>query len=142
MLRIYLIVSIFSQFFPADSARNSWSEIVGNLGPSQISVSFQEHPEINVGSPVLAEGQLIGKVNSINPAGTGTFSVEVKIAPNQRMLLRQGTIALISSPLSASRLAPETVVELLLPSDTAAPVLAEGETIVGYSSFEQFWSAS
>ncbi|MCB0322801.1 MAG: hypothetical protein KDD69_04475 [Bdellovibrionales bacterium] len=152
MIGIYLLVTLFTQFSP----QHLW---VVESGPTEVSVEFEQLNGIKIGSPVLAEGQLIGNVSRISPIPFGrrgsatvtgitlkgpkdeAFVVSVKIAPHHRGLLRKGTVALIKSPLSTSRVAPEAVVELLLPVGHSEPVLKDGASIVGYSSFEEFWSA-
>ena len=149
MIGIYLLFSIITQFSP----QNIWA--LADSGPAEVSVEFERLNGIKVGAPVLAEGQLIGtvsRISNLDPAAATTgiqtvaskssaFEVSVKISPRHRGLLRQGTIALIKSPLSASRVHPETVVELLLPTNSNRPVLQPGAHIAGYSSFEEFWSA-
>ncbi len=135
-------------------------------GPAQLSVEFQDIKTgdiktIKIGSPVIAEGELIGNVSAIAPIATDTlpstgttsgatsglneklggYAVQLKIAPRHRVLLRKGTIALIKTPFSTTRRSPETVLELFIPHDMNSPALSEGATLVGYSSFEEFWSA-
>lgn len=155
MIGIYLLVTIFTQLSPQDF----W--LAPNNGPTELSVKFEKIPGIKVGTPVLAEGQLVGSVVKISSANSSAddnkevkvtqvadnsvkssqaYRLQVKIAPRHRALLRKGTIALIASPLSTARVQPESVVELLIPINSA-PVLKEGEAIKGFSSYEEFWSA-
>ena len=152
MLGLFFYVSVFAQigsqviaFFPVK-------------GPSEIEVEFEKLSGIAIGAPVLAEGQLVGNVSEIQvqtpEVGSGAaladkyrannpfYTVKVKIAPPHRNLLRQGTIALLLSPISATRSRPETVVELLFPGvNSKLPVLQDGDRIIGFSSYEDFWSA-
>lgn len=146
MIGIYLLVTLFTQLAP----QNLW---MMESGPAEVAVEFENISGLKIGSAVLAEGRLIGNVASIAPISDSTtgiklasddsraYRVGVKLSPHHRTLIRRGTIALIKSPLSTARVAPEAVIELLIPSDQGAPMLESGERIVGYSSFEEFWSA-
>lgn len=143
MIGIAFLISIFTQFAP----QNVWHI---QEGPAELSVEFQEINTIKVGSAVIAEGELIGNVSSISPiAATATgldqenggYAVRLKITPHHRAILRKGTVALIKTPFSTTRKNPETVLELLIPHDVTSPALIEGDTLVGYSSFQEFWSA-
>ena len=146
MIGIYFLVSILTQFAP----QNLW---LLDQSPSEISVEFQDIKNMKIGAAVLAEGELIGSVSEINTLdksstglptaalGKDSFEVKIKIAPHHRALLKRGTIALIKTPYSISRSTPEIVVELLIPQNASSPNLRDGEILVGYSSFEEFWSA-
>lgn len=139
MIGIYLLVTIFTQFSP----QNLWMV----EAPAEISVEFERLNGVQIGAPVLVDGQLIGSVSSIvnkesaTQAGITSVSVQLKIAPRHRTLVRRGTIALLKHPMSTSRVHAETVLELLLPNSPNQPLLGQNDAIVGYSSFEEFWSA-
>jgi hypothetical protein len=138
MIAIYFLISIFTQFSP----QNIW--LPAHTGPSKVVAHFEELQGINRGSAVLLDGHLIGQVSSItakNPNSDENFAVDLSIAPNYRALLKQGTIALIKSPLTFNRTNPQSVIELLVPDEKEASLLSEGAKIIGFSSFQKFWSA-
>ncbi len=147
MIGIYLLVNIFAQLSPF----TAWIDTVS--GPTQIEVSFDRLNGIKLGAPVLANGQLVGKVTKIiaededadavqvkDAKDHKSFSVEVTMAARHRSALKDGTVALIAAPLSVSRNKPEAVLELFRPlKDTATP-LKVGSKIPGFASFEEFWA--
>jgi hypothetical protein len=160
MIGIYLLITIFGQI----SSQNPL--LAPDLGPAEVTVAFQKLSGISVGTPVVAEGELIGTVSSVsstnkraeaagsaasekntvsdasNPGNSSPpYEVHVKIAPRHRNLIRHGTVALIASPLSTTRVQLETVVELLIPTSADSPLHQDGDLIRGYSSYEEFWSA-
>ena len=149
MTIIYLLITL-CQFSPSNFG------FLAVAGPQEVIVRFDKLNGIKPGAPVLAEGQLIGTVDRIRAESeekeqveaktqadrlSQPFEVVVKIAPRHRGLLRHGTVALISSPMTASRVKPETVIELLIPQDKSQPVLENEAGITGYSSYDSFWSA-
>ena len=147
MLGIYLLVTLFCQL----SSESLF--LAFESGPGQVAVDFQQLNGITVGTPVIADGQLIGSVARIvspddkgkdaaakqDAASVSAYTVQLKIAPTHRGLLRRGTVGLITAPVSTFKTSPETVVELILPSKAASPLLKEGDKITGYSSFTDFW---
>jgi hypothetical protein len=160
MIGIYLLITILGQI----SSQNPL--LASDLGPAEVTVAFQKLSGISIGTPVVAEGELIGTVSSVSstnkraeaagsPApqedsvsdashpgsGSQPFEVRVKIAPRHRNLIRHGTVALIASPLSTTRVQLETVVELLIPTSADSPLHQDGDLIKGFSSYEEFWSA-
>jgi ABC-type transporter Mla subunit MlaD len=138
MIAIYFLISIFTLFSP----QNIW--LPAHTGPSQVVAHFEDLQGISRGAAVLLDGHLIGQVSSIKSQNSDLdekFAVALSIAPNYRALLKQGTIALIKSPLSFSRTRPEPVIELLVPKERNSSLLSEGAKITGFSSFQKFWSA-
>jgi hypothetical protein len=149
MLNLVFLLAFFTQLSPSNLAGFS------SLGPAEFSVEFPKLNGIQVGAPVVLQGQLIGTVANISSLAEGEsltglnkqmddeagYAIKVRITPQHRGLIRKGTVALIKSPLSAARVKPEVVVEFLLSPKTNSPVLKAGDHIVGYSSFEEFWSA-
>jgi hypothetical protein len=146
MVALYFLVSLFSHFSP----QNAFLPI--HNGPSKVIVEFADLKGISVGSAVLLDGHLVGKVNSVIDSNIGdlqtaaelspsTFSVSLSIAPSYRSLIRRGTVALIKSPLTFKSDSPRPVVELLIPKESSQAVLDDGEKIFGFSSFEEFWTA-
>ncbi len=144
MIGIYLLVNIFAQLSPF----TAWIDTVS--GPTQIEVSFDRLNGIKLGAPVLANGQLVGKVtkiiaedeeaDAVQAKDHKSFSVEVTLAARHRSALKDGTVALIAAPLSVSRNKPEAVLELFRPlKDTTTP-LKVGSKIPGFASFEEFWA--
>lgn len=144
MIGVYLLVTIFAQLSPF----TAWIDTAS--GPTQIEVSFDRLNGIKLGAPVLADGQLVGKVTKIVAEGEEeeaaqtkdhkTFSVEVTLAARHRSALKDGTVALIAAPISVARNKPEAVLELFRPlNDTTTP-LKVGTKIPGFASFEEFWS--
>ncbi len=144
MIGIYLLVTFLSQM----SSQDSW--LAMGTGPTEVTVSFAKSTPIPVGAPVVVEGELIGTVTAVDRqfksrqvelVQRDKCDVRVKIAPRHRSLIRRGTVALISSPLSVTRTKIETVVELLIPPAGDAPLLQKDEKIHGYSSYEDYWAA-
>ncbi len=149
MLNLVFLLAFFTQLSPSNLAGFS------SLGPTEFSVEFPKLNGIQVGAPVVLQGQLVGTVAGISSLAEGEsvtglsrevrddggYAITVRISPQHRGLIRKGTVALIKSPLSAARVKPEVVVELLLSPKANSPVLKAGDHIVGYSSFEEFWSA-
>lgn len=137
MIGIYLLVALVSFFSPSSIPASFTS------GPSHVAVQFEKLNGVKVGAPVLVEGQLIGtvsEISSVDREPTG-YVVLVKIEPAHRALIRQGTVGLITSPLSTQRVRPETVIEFLVPTSAAKPLLRDGESIDGFSSLVEFWSS-
>ena len=171
MIGIYLLVTVIAQlssydvsvFLPAlfpgvpvasvqsqnREIPTAADELLRDSSAAEIAVQFNKANVISVGAPVVAEGELIGAVSSISSIenkaeqklNKESCEVKVKIAPRHRELIRRGTVALIASPVSTARVRLETVIELLLPRSHDAPALREGDSIVGYSSYEDYWSA-
>ena len=133
-------------------------------GTSRLSVSFEKLNGIKVGAPVVVDGQLVGTVSKINQPGVNAtddsklqknddkkaeetksskVNVELSISEEHRELVRKGTVALIAAPASTTHAqkSRSSVVELIVPAATNVPVAEEGENLLGFSSFEHFWSA-
>jgi len=125
-----------------------------NQNSANFSVIFPGLNGIKVGDPVVVEGQLVGTVGKIetilsnNNASNNIrgkniaekYLVDISISTAFKNLVKEGSVALITSPLSTVGAQPENVVELFLPRNNTT-ALAEGAKIVGYSSFEAYWSA-
>ena len=141
MIGIYLLVTIFSQFSP----HSLYASLMG--GPAAVNIDFEKIGSVRVGSPVLVRGELAGTVTSISDSSVGrsnhNISISVDIVPTHRTQLREGTVALITSPASKKSADPSiTAVELLVPSkDKESTLLDSGATIKGFASFEEFWSS-
>jgi len=146
MIAVYFLISVFTQFSP----QNFWLPV--NDGPSEVLVDFADVKGVSVGAAVLLDGHLIGKVNSVEGGDevedssnqimqSSNFTVSLSIAPTYRNLIKQGTIALIKSPLTFKSNAPRSVVELLIPEKKSNELLINGSRIFGFSSYQEFWSA-
>ena len=146
MLGFYLLVTFFAQI-----ALPSTPVVASDANPVQVSVNFEKLNGVTVGSPVIADGQLIGNVSTIvsgdsklagknkrSDSSDNSYLVQLKISPAHRALLRKGTVGLINAPLCNLRNSPDAVVELIIPSTNSAPLM-DGEKIRGYSSFVDFW---
>ena len=154
MIGIYVLVSLLCHFgpqtyFPSSLASSPEADVF-------LSAQFGRIDGIKIGSAVLAEGQRVGTVAQIQEreaarrtsdqraSKTGSDEkvlVQLKISPEHRAMLREGTVALLASPLSAAKTQGHTIVELLLPERSSAPVLKDGANISGFSSYKEFWSA-
>lgn len=148
MLGIYLIVTVLSHLAP----QSYWT--LPQQGPSEIAVEFKKTNTLKAGTPVLFEGQVIGSVagvqsddelelaniNSQLSSNITSRSIKLKISGKHRNLIKQGTIALLSSPLSVARNQSNKVVELIIPPGKQKEVLKEGDSVSGFSSYEEFWS--
>jgi hypothetical protein len=138
MVGIYLIVTLFAQLAHAGSFS------LDTLGePAEVAVDVNQLNGVKVGTPVFVAGNLVGNVSRVAPGaekeGPSSYTLGLKISPKFRSQLRVGTIALIGSTLATSRVEPEVVVELFIPPHVSEQ-LPGGSRIVGYTSYEQFWS--
>ncbi len=151
MIGIYLLVSIFTQF-PSTFVWGSpftFPSIPVEETKIEISVTFDQLNGLTIGSPVLVNGHQVGTVSRIDYAtveGENTepqsYNVALNISAASEAALLTDSVALQASPMSASRLDPETVVELVSLPGATGRALNGGETLTGYSSLEQFWSAA
>jgi len=142
MVQLLAFMTVLIKFAPASLGFYALS------GPDYLSVSFEKLNGVKVGAAVVTEGQLVGAVSDIripesseSKTSITRYEVLLKITPRHRQLIRKGTVALIASQLTAMNTQPETVVELLVPRSERLPVLRSGEKILGYSSYEEFWSS-
>ncbi len=120
-----------------------------------IVMSFDDVSGLISGSPVVVNGQIAGKVETISPNGETAeveticdkkgvckqrtqpnFSVNIKVAGNHTGVLKKGTVGVITSPSGQDEL---SAVELLIP-EIEAP-LSLTSPITGFSSFEKFWTS-
>ena len=148
MIGIYLLVTIFSQLCPITQFASSSIWSVPTLLTStpeeslEIQVAFDELNGLRIGSPVLVDGKRVGTVASISQPEEGAYEISLTITQGAAFTLGTESDALQTSPMSVSRLRPETVVELLsLPGDKGID-LNGGERLAGFSSLEKFWSAA
>ena len=138
-----LFLSLFFFFAPDFSPFASSPEFNLNstVGPSVISAEFSRLNGLQTGAPVVINGEMIGTVSSIlqtQKRSKVVSLVSLKISPQHRTLMRSGTVAIVSSPLSLSRVQSEIVVKLVLPQGANAPALSDGERIDGYSSYREY----
>ncbi len=149
MIGIYLLVTIFSQLTTLSPvAGTSIWNLPSLLTPAdqslEVQVAFDELNGLHVGSPVIVDGKRVGVVANILQSEEGDntpYQVSLTIAQSAAFSLGSESIALQASPMSVSRLKPETVVELVsLPGEKGID-LKGGEHLSGFSSLEEFWSA-
>ena len=146
MIGIYLLVSIFTQF-PSTfvwGSPFSFPSIPVEDKKVEISVTFDQLNGLTIGSPVLVNGHQVGSVSRIDygdSAEAQSFNVAMTISSISDATVVSDSVALQASPMSASRLDPETVVELVSLPGAKGRALEGGETLTGFSSLEQFWSA-
>ncbi len=109
-----------------------------------LDIEFSQQSTLEIGAPVVLSGKAIGKVVSVNLQSTSSkkgFSATVAIESVHRGLVREGTFALITSPLPAYDKPRENVVELFVPKQESAPALKDGKKLKGFASFKEFWTA-
>ena len=150
MIGIYLLVSIFVQLSPISNGISTaqFASFFSNdvtTDPVEFALAFDELNGLRVGTPVLLDGRQVGRVTAIKGEekedAAATFHVSVQVESRFGSSVRRGTIGLQAAPMSASRLKPETVVELLAMPGANGAMLSGGETLTGFSSLEKFWSA-
>lgn len=132
-----------------------------NKASSQLLVDFPQINGLKPGSPVLVEGNIVGRVKKISskqpqknqPRSRRSFEVALDLDSAIFEKLALGTCALQSLPMTDSKDSRKPVVELFVPRDTvAAPKasgsattptklsqLQPGDRIPGFASFEEFW---
>ena len=161
MLGMYLIMTLLSKFAPSGEQLVPSALFAQHSVATQLHVRFDRLNGIRVGAPVFADGEIVGNVSNIVVANAeqgavedAEYSVEVKLNEEIPGDEQSGVVALISCPLSADRENAEAAVELIaVPrrdlsdraiSPTASKDALTGEirSIVGYSSYEQFWADS
>jgi len=159
MIAIYVLISLISQFAPTGVALTAL-----DMTPDVLCVHFDELNGIRVGSFVVVDGRVVGSVAHILQAkkqgerqclqamdsdqavrksqvtSKDVFQVILELPRYSRAHLQQGTVALITSPLSMYHANPDTLVELLSPIKSEKPALRNQATIAGYSSYLRFWS--
>lgn len=136
MSGIAFLIAVISQFTPYFSG-------LSELPPtSQIQVDFDRIYGMNTGSPVIADGYLIGQVASIESAASTSeknnqpsYRVTIELNPYSRFFIPSSYVALLSHPCSSVHPDGRTVIEFLSVSSSAAGTLP----IRGYSSLEAFW---
>ena len=137
MLGIYILITIFSQL----SAGNLWLDA---QPPTKIMASVEKLNGLTEGAEVISEGKVVGKVTAITGEDSGRqFEVDLEISSKYSRFLKDGTVALILPKLTSQKELSTSVVKLLVPptSDLTADTLKDGQSIIGYSSFVEFWSA-
>ena len=152
MASIYLLVTLISQFSPQNIMQGGVFSLAP-AGPEKVSVEFEELSGIQIKSPVVAAGDVVGFVSKIsvvageNPeAEARSFQVEVELLPEHRSHILHGTVGLLSTLSSNNtnvdgEARSRTVIELMLPPTNFGRSLETGARIVGYTSYEKFWSA-
>ena len=139
MLSIYILSQLLYLLSPQHVAPLFTDEILPHQQAQTITVSFDQLDCVVVGNPVLSQGVQVGSVASVN-AENGKFNVVLEL--KNSLQLSSDTVALIQYPLSNVAESSRTVVELLPPNNgLKQKTLVKGESLVGYSSFEAFWSA-
>lgn len=164
-LLFVLILGIEIPAFASTSTNNNTGE---NPRLIRLTISFDQLNGIKVGTPVIAAGQAVGAVDEILPGGghsssprdanrsssrstlpakgghdyRGKHDYKVVVSINQSVdsNVKEGTVALIASPLSTQISFKESVIELLPSRDTNGRPLKDGHSVTGYSSFEKFWA--
>lgn len=158
MVAVYMLLSIFSQLSLDGINRDTLkvtaiSAVAAPVSATHkstkscdLAVKLDKLNGIRPGSPVVASGKLIGTVESIvSPEQEGRradcrYEVSIDLTDGSHPALREGTVALVSSPMTPKDSTPDVVVELMVPE--RGSILPVGARIQGFSSFEHFWSAS
>ena len=166
MIEVYLLISLFSQFSPlapvptAVGYEAALMEVsapaktaVEVTAPFQIIVDFPEINGLRPGSPVLVEGNLVGRVKQISSkppqrsrrqAGR-SFEVALDLDSSFSARLALGTCALQALPMTDAKRHRLPVVELFVPApelnSSKLALLRPGDRIQGFASYEEFWRA-
>lgn len=106
-----------------------------------ISVSFDEVASLKIGSPVIANGFVVGEVSKITKEAESKNKNSVNVELNVNAKVTSSTVALQSTPTLASKSKPEAIVELLSLPISGISTKKASAHIKGFSSFEKFWSA-
>jgi hypothetical protein len=146
MISIYVFLTLVSHLTGAVNSHLGASQLASvttAADPLTVSASFKNPQGVRTGMPVVADGDVVGKVTRVQIADQ-SIDLQLTIVPEHRDRLQQGVVALISTPLSKSSANRGSVVELIRAQDSRknqqGPV-AEGAKIRGFDSFEQFWKS-
>lgn len=158
MVGIYALITIFTQFWAPialpitaslpsisdDSSAISSDEIPSDYTLSAVELAVQNLGGVQIGSPVVLSGDVIGSVSEIRKprSQSGTFRITLKLEDLGERDLRDGAIGIITSPISRLNVAPTTVVELVNPRDAdQRDRLRDGCRLPGFSSLSEFWAS-
>ena len=171
MIGFYLLVSIFTQLSPygvvgtselatqqakAHHGVNAHQNAAASnqIPSSQLIVDFPQINGLKPGSPVLVEGNLVGRVKRISSKqgarnqakSPRSFEVALDLDSAVFQKLSLGTCALQAMPMTDAKETRKPVVELFVPKEIGKPsansklsMLRPGDRIPGYASYEEFW---
>ncbi len=148
MLGMYILIALLTELY----SHHSW--IMPGSTSQEVTVQFSDLRGIEVGSEVVLRGERIGEVSQIHLApqlGTEApnsesngYLVELTVQRRHLARLSEGSVALLTSPISKNRSEVNVIVEVLPAQENDADSsTAAKRTLVslpGYSSYEEFWS--
>lgn len=119
--------------------------IVESITTLQVERSLSENtfPESGI-SKVKTNNNLNHRQQKKASANLPPCAVQIQISSASRDLLKQGTVALLSSHASttSAKRKYQLVIELFSPTADHSALLPDGTQISGYSSYEDFWSSN
>ncbi len=169
----YLLISIFTQLSPygltdapqdtpgishvsAGAAEATEAAVGGHTDVDhtdvkQVLVDFPVISGLKPGSPVLVQGNQVGRVMKISSkidtkrtrAEVAAFEVAIELDSSIFEKLSKDTCALQSMPMTDGKKVMAPVVELFIPTSFSkhekVAVLNPGDRIPGFASYEEFW---
>lgn len=162
MVHVFLLVSLFSSFDVSGLGSQSVTGLendnslllsLNEVKDASIEVSFSKNPILNVGDPVLYNGNVVGSISKIEQDGSkeGLTNVSLRLEKDE-VPVDQSLVALAGSvkvgkvskgrKRAKQRYSSRNFVELLsFRSNIASSKNNSGSSVVkGYSSFQEFWA--
>ena len=144
MFGFYLFIAIFADLSRVGLKPQSVIAHSPVESKVNVSVTFNELNDIKVGTPVFAKGEVIGKVEKIektvskNKQQKATVT-KFNVALSLKNTVSQSAIILQSTPASSQNIKPKTFLELLNLPSQSIKTISEGQQLLGFSSYEDFW---
>lgn len=104
-------------------------------GSSTLQIEFSQTPGVTLGTPVLMDGERVGKVVDSGIV-SNTLVVEID---NESSFVRAGAMAVLSSAWCSENKQAVSFLEILNPNDSPPLSLQKPQKITGYKGFESFW---
>lgn len=104
----------------------------------KLLVAFSEPVKLMPGTPVYLEGSQIGTVSEIS-RDAKAMNLVLTIDEGAWSNIRQGTVALLSSPLALSDQESARIVDLIPPHEGKLSFVTPGQELDGFTSFENYW---
>lgn len=139
MIRIYLIISLLvNLLFPAIMSSGAFAT-APKMGEADVIVELSTPNDLKIGSKVLNNGLVVGKVSFVDNSKQNISRVSIDLQPSVK--LPTGIIGLIKSPMTIDPVNRQTLLEFFAPIEQHSESLKKGSTIKGFCSFEEFWKA-
>lgn len=146
MIRTYLVISLlFNLIFPEIASNGGAFATAVRKNEADIKVEVSDLNGIEIGSKVLNNGLVVGKVAFVEKNKNNFSVIGVDLQPGTFKTLPVGIIGMIKSPMTIDPVNRNTLLEFFAPSDRSLNDSSEnikrGSTVRGFSSFEEFWKA-